>query len=261
LLIITALHLMRVVFTAAYAPPRRFNYLLGLGLFVLLVLLDFSGYMLRWDQGIQWALVVGTNLVGAIPWVGGGAYRLLVGGVQLGAAALLRFYGWHVFGLMIPVIIVTTWHAFRVRRDGGIAVPPPSLRTNQERINRFELVRREVAAMLLAGTLLLLLALFFPAPIAAPIQEVTAPAASARAPWFFLWVQEMLQWGDPFLWGVAVPLLLMVLMALIPYILPLPAPSDWGHWLPRSNRMAQFILASLSLLWLVLTLLAILPLE
>ncbi len=62
LLIVAAVHLLRVVFTAAYSQPRRFNYLLGLGLFVLAVLLDFTGYILRWDSGICYPLVTGTNL-------------------------------------------------------------------------------------------------------------------------------------------------------------------------------------------------------
>ncbi len=48
LVIVALIHLLRVVFTGAYAPPRRFNYLLGLCLFILILFLDFSGYVLRW---------------------------------------------------------------------------------------------------------------------------------------------------------------------------------------------------------------------
>ena len=70
LVIVALVHLLRVIFTGAYAPPRRFNYLLGMGLLVLAVLLDFTGYVLRWDEGIRWALVAGTNLVKSIPLIG-----------------------------------------------------------------------------------------------------------------------------------------------------------------------------------------------
>ena len=79
LIIVSAIHLARVVFTGAHAPPRAFNYLLGLGLFLLSILLDFTGYVLRWDQGVQWAIVVGTNLVKIIPWIGKSLYLLTVG--------------------------------------------------------------------------------------------------------------------------------------------------------------------------------------
>lgn len=255
LLIVSAVHLIRIVFTGAYAPPRRFNYLLGLALFVLVILFDFTGYILRWDQGIQWALVVGTNLVKSIPWIGNALYQLLVGGAQPGAATLLRFYAWHIFGLTLPGAVLLIWHIFRVRRDGGIAVPPPAQRPNAERIPRAQLVRREVVAMLITGAVLLLLSAFVPAPIAPAIAEITAPSSDAYAPWFFLWVQQMLKWGDPFWWGVMAPLAILLLLALLPYAFPKPAINELGRWFPKSNRLAQVTLAMIACLVLLFTLL------
>jgi cytochrome b-561 len=268
LLVVSAVHLIRVVFTGSYAPPRRFNYLLGLVLFVLVILLDFTGYVLRWDQGIQWALVVGTNLIKTIPILGERLYILLMGGTQPGAATLIRFYAWHLFGLTLVAVIVMVWHVFRVRRDGGIALPPPGLRIDTDsagkrgasRIPRSELVRREVLAMLFTGAALILLSVFIPAPISAPIKEITSSAADVSAPWFFLWVQQMLTWGDPFLWGVIVPLVLLVILALIPYVLPLPAPSQIGRWFPKSNRLAQIVLGLIAVMVIILTLINLLPL-
>ena len=259
LLAVSALHLLRVVFTGAYDRPRRFNYLLGLALFFFLILLDFTGYILRWDQGIQWALVVGTNLVKTIPGIGQSLYQMLVGGSQPGAATLIRFYTWHVFGLALLGAILTIWHAFRVRRDGGIAVPPPKQRSSSERISRYELVRREVIAMLLTGAGLLLLSTLFPAPIAPAITELTALSGETHAPWFFLWVQQLLKWGDPFLWGVLVPLLVFALLALIPYLFPRPAEHELGRWFPKSNRLAQVVLAVVTLLLILFILLALGP--
>ncbi|MBN2148123.1 MAG: cytochrome b N-terminal domain-containing protein [Anaerolineales bacterium] len=257
LLIVSAVHLVRVIFTGAYAPPRRFNYLLGLLLFVFAILFDFSGYMLRWDQGIQWALVVGTNLIKSIPLLGNALYQILVGSAQPGPATLIRFYAWHIFGLTLLAGIALFWHIFRVRRDGGIAVPPPKMRAAPERISRSELLRREVAAMLWVGAALLLLAAFAPAPIAPVMTEVTAQVKDAQAPWFFLWVQQMLKWGDPFFWGVFVPLILLLLLALIPYALPQPAAGELGRWFPKSNRLAQITLAVIAALVLLFTLLAL----
>jgi len=127
LLVVSVVHLIRIIFTGAYTPPRRFNYLLGLGLFILVIFLDFTGYVLRWDTGIQWAFVVGTNLIKSIPWIGQALYGAMVGSTQLGQAALTRFYTWYVFGLTGLGGILTVWHIFRVRRDGGIATPPPRI--------------------------------------------------------------------------------------------------------------------------------------
>lgn len=253
LVVVSAIHLLRVVFTGAYASPRRFNYLLGMGLFVLLLLLDFTGYILRWDQDICWALVTGTNLLKTVPGIGGLLFRLVVGGENACANALLRFYTWHIFALLLPAVILTIWHVFRVRRDGGIAVPPPTYREDPARITRFELVRREVLAMLLVGAGLMLLSTFFPAPIAPPITGEPVATAEARAPWFFLWVQQILKWGDPFLWGVLIPLGFLMFLVLIPYIFPHPAQSELGRWFPSSGRAAQIAAGGLTLLLLILT--------
>lgn len=56
------LHLIRVAFSGGY-KGRRSNWLIGISLLLLVVLLDFTGFVLRWDGGALWALTVGTNLL------------------------------------------------------------------------------------------------------------------------------------------------------------------------------------------------------
>lgn len=258
LIIVSAVHLVRVVFTGAYIPPRRFNYLLGLALFIVSIFLNFTGYILRWDTGIQWALVVGTNLIKTIPFFGNKLYTILIGGTEPGSPTLIRFYAWHVFGLMIISAILIGWHAFRVRRDGGIALPPPSLRADPERITRFELVRRETLAMILTSAALIILSIFSPAPIASPIRlsVLQSVPESAAAPWFFLWVQQMLKWGDPFLFGILIPVIILLILVLIPYISPKPLEGELGRWFPKSNRLAQIVLGLIAFIVILFTLLA-----
>jgi len=91
LVIVSAIHLIRIVFTGAYAKPRRFNYLIGLALLILVILLDFTGYILRWDKDICLPLLVGTNLIKTIPWIGNFLYFLAVGGEEVCITALPRF--------------------------------------------------------------------------------------------------------------------------------------------------------------------------
>jgi quinol-cytochrome oxidoreductase complex cytochrome b subunit len=223
------------------------------------VLLNFTGYVLRWDQGIQWALAVGTNLVGTIPVIGDSLFRIVAGSTEVGQSTLTRFYAWHIFGLALPLFAFVGWHIFRVRRDGGIAVSPPAFRSSIARISRFDLVRREVLAMVLTSAALLMFAGVFPAPIAPPITDLSAPASDAGAPWFFLWVQQMLAWGDPFMWGVLVPVGVLVVFGVIPYLFPLPSDSELGRWFPRSNRVARYIALLISAAIIVLTLTATVP--
>ncbi len=241
LVLVLMVHLVRVILTGAYAPPRRFNYLLGLFLLVIALLLDFTGYVLRWDEGIRWALVVGTNLLKTIPGIGEGLYQFVIGGTEPGPSSLIRFYSWHIYGLTLIFSGITAWHIFRIRRDGGISAPQPGHRDTQQRIPRAALIHKEVLAMLLGGAALLILAGFIPAPIDQPLSPTGTLAGDTGAPWFFLWIQETLKLGDPFLWGVAVPLLAVIILGLLPYILPNPEPSQQGRWLPRGNRAAQII--------------------
>ena len=189
-LVMTAVHLVRVVFTGAYAPPRRFNYLLGLALLVAAILLDFTGYILRWDQGIQWALVVGTNLVKTIPWLGSALYVILTGGTDLGASTLIRFYSWHIFALTLGFVVLTVWHIFHVRRDGGIAVPPAST-SHRPSAHLAPRTRPPRGPCSVADE---------PLPCCSfqrsgqrrllhPSPNISAVSPDASAPWFFLWIQ------------------------------------------------------------------------
>lgn len=259
LMIVVSIHLLRVVLTGAYARHRRLNYLIGLGMFVLALLLDFTGYVLRWDEGIRWALVVGTNLLKTIPWVGESLYQLVVGGPEPGLSSLERFYTWHIFVLTLAMIIFGAWHIFRVRRDGGIAVPPPNQRPDPTRISRFDLVRREVKVMLISGVVLLFIAMLFPAPIERPITQTAVDIHNARAPWFFLWVQQLLKLGDAFAYGVGAPVLLLLALGVLPYALPQAADHEYGRWFPRGNRIAQIVIILIALIITVLTILAIIP--
>ncbi len=259
LMIAVSVHLLRVVLTGAYARHRRLNYLIGIGMLVLVLLLDFTGYVLRWDEGIRWALIVGTNLLKTVPWIGNSLYQLAVGGPEPALSSVERFYTWHIFVLTLVMIILGAWHIFRVRRDGGIAVPPPDQRQDNARISRFDLGRREVLVMVIAGVILLFVAVLFPAPIARPITQTGVNIESARAPWFFLWVQQLLKFGDPFRWGVALPVVLLIGLSILPYILPQTRDDELGRWFPPGNRLAQIIILVVTLALIILTIVAVMP--
>jgi quinol-cytochrome oxidoreductase complex cytochrome b subunit len=245
LVVMVILHLLRVTFTGGYKQPRRFNWLLGLILLAAVLLLDFTGYALKWDSDIAWALLVGTNLLKSIPLIGPALYGTVVGGQEIGPDTVVRLYGWHIFGLALIAFCFIAWHIFRVRRDGGIS--SEQTRSNDvkstesidrpARISRNELVPREALAMLIATIILLALALFFP-PAIGPQGNFVQPPAEATAPWIFIWVQQLLRWGDPFVMGVLLPIGLLVLLALVPYLID-RSPAGVARWFNREGRRAQ----------------------
>jgi len=130
-------------------------------------------------------------------------------------------------------------------------VAPAAARQSHVRISRFELAQREGLAILYGTVLLSLLSLFLPAPIAPPMSEISLASAEARAPWFFLWVQELLKYGPPFTMGVLIPATVFTYFALIPYLFPPPQPHELGEWFPKSGRIVQIssALILLALLW------------
>lgn len=238
MVIAVVLHLLRVVFTGAYKPPRRFNYVIGLALLAITLLLNFTGYVLRWDEGTRWALVVGTNLVKETPLIGGALYQMIVGGPDIGPATTIRFYAWHILGLAVPAFFLIGWHVFRVRRDGGISHRPRE-HDPEPRIPRAQLVQTETLAMLVILAALIFLAILIPAPLGARADLPTRPD-KAQAPWFFLWVQVLLRAIPPVWAGVLIPLGLLLLLGVIPYALD-RSTTGVAEWFNREGRAAQVL--------------------
>src|SRR3989338_1693457 len=126
LMVITVwLHIFRVFMTGSYKPPREFNWMVGVVLLVLTMLMSFTGYLLPWDQLAIWAITVGSNMAGATPLVGAAgpgssllgigdvnfvhaasdARFALLGGRFVGEAAFLRFYVLHWIGFSFFLMI------------------------------------------------------------------------------------------------------------------------------------------------------------
>ncbi len=117
------LHMSRVFYHGAYKPPREFNWIVGVVLLFLTLLLSFSGYLLPWDQLALWAVTVGTNMASFVPVIGAQVKFGLLAGVDVTAATLLRFYVLHVLFFPFIIVIFMAVHFWRVRKDGGISGP------------------------------------------------------------------------------------------------------------------------------------------
>src|SRR5678815_5238498 len=127
------LHMYRVFLTGSYKPPREFNWVVGVLLLVLTLLLSFTGYLLPWDQLSIWAVTVGSNMGRATPVLGheGPGHELvpglnnvydarafLFGGGEIGPHTLMRFYILHCIFIPLVTSIFLAVHFWRIRRDG-----------------------------------------------------------------------------------------------------------------------------------------------
>ncbi len=142
LMIITVwLHMLRVFLTGSYKRPREFNWVVGVLLLVMTMLLSFTGYLLPDDQLGFWAVTVGTNMARATPLLGhegpfgpqlgmtpyNDVRFALLGGSIVDANALLRAYIWHCIAIPLIASVFMGVHFWRVRKDGGISGPAPMM--------------------------------------------------------------------------------------------------------------------------------------
>ncbi len=117
------LHMSRVFYHGAYKPPREFNWVVGVVLLFLTIMLSFTGYLLPWDQIAYWAITIGTNMANYAPLLNKPSQLLLLGGIEVGQNTLLRFYVLHVILMPLAAAVFLAVHFWRIRKDGGISGP------------------------------------------------------------------------------------------------------------------------------------------
>ena len=116
-------HMFKVFYRGAYRPPRQFNWVIGVFQLLLTLLLSYTGYLLPWDQLAFWAVTVGSNIAKAVPLIGAKMRFLMLGGHEVNANALLRFYVLHCVILPLVAVLLIAVHFWRIRKDGGLYVP------------------------------------------------------------------------------------------------------------------------------------------
>ncbi|MCE8423309.1 MAG: cytochrome b N-terminal domain-containing protein [Candidatus Methanoperedens sp.] len=112
------LHMMRIYFMGAYKKPRELNWVVGVSLLLITTTFGFSGYLLPWDQLSFWATKIGTGIAGSIPIIGGYISLILVGGNDIGAETITRFFTIHVMILPITIAVFLILHFAMVRIQG-----------------------------------------------------------------------------------------------------------------------------------------------
>lgn len=284
MVIVVFLHMCRVFFTGGYKRPRQFNWVVGVGLLVLTLGLSFTGYLLPWDQLSYWAITVGSSIVGYAPWIGDSIKYLLLGGHTIGPGTVLRFYVLHCVVLPAGMLTLVAVHFFRVRKDGLSSAPVPEpMPVEETEPGRFPASTRSYGLMaltdrpsqpvvevdpddevmswphLLYRELLLLLATLVVLHVVsllfnAPLEEIADPTRTpnpAKAPWYFLGLQELVHYSA-FVGGILIPALLLLLLILVPYLDSVPR--GVGVWFSKERRWVNSIFAVLVVLSVLFTL-------
>ena len=220
LIVVAVLHLIRVFATGSYRPPRELNWLIGVAMLLLVLGANFTGYLLPWDQLAYWAITVGTSIISYVPLIGQWLSQLVLGGPEVGANTLLNFYSMHISFIPLAIFGLMSYHFWRVRKDGGLTMPRSSKQTEAPKPERVttipHLVNREMIFAIGWIAALLLFSMLVPAPL----EGIANPALSpnpAKAPWYFMGLQELLLHFHPLVGAIVLPSLAILGIFLLPF--------------------------------------------
>ncbi len=286
MVLVVFLHLMRTFYTASYKnglnpeAKRWKNWMLGVALLILTLLLSFTGYLLPWDQLAVWAVTVGTNIAKSVPVIGDQLRFALLGGNDIGGATLLRFYVLHCFILPLFTFLLVVYHMWRIRKDGGLACVEQeyiAIKQTREPLSKEDtkkktysllgvkdnvsvailksirgetvsaspdVTRRILLVLLFTVLVTTVFAILSPAPLEEPA-NMNSPPNPAKAPWYFLWLQELVSIttfrigsftvSGGLIGGILIPGILVMLLAFWPFLDRSPAEAA-GVWFHKTRR-------------------------
>jgi quinol-cytochrome oxidoreductase complex cytochrome b subunit len=221
LVLMVFLHMLRVFFTGAFQSPRQFNWIIGLMMFGLVMAANFTGYLLPYDQLAYWAVTVSTGMLEYVPAVGVRLQEAILGGSEIGPATVRIFFALHTTLVPVVLLLLMGFHFWRIRKSGGLVLPRRPEEGPVEDPIRVpvlpNLLLREVVTALVLVAGVLMLSVFFNAPLASPANPGLSPNPT-KAPWYFAGLQEMLLHLHPAFAVFVIPTLVIAALAALPYV-------------------------------------------
>jgi ubiquinol-cytochrome c reductase cytochrome b subunit len=237
MVVLIFVHLCRTFLMGSYKFPREVNWLTGVLLFGLTLGMAFTGQLLRWDQNAYWAVVVGAEQAGRVPWLGDTLAQVLTAGQTVGGATLTRFYATHVFVFPALIIGLVAVHLYLVVQHGiseppgrGRVVDPATYEQEYEELIRKEGIPfwpdaawKDVVFALAVGSIVLVLAVIVGPAALGTKADPTIIQADPRPDWYFLWyfaLLALLPADVENLFMVGFPLLVVVVLLALPLLAP-----------------------------------------
>ncbi len=145
---------------------------------------------------------------------------------------------------LVFLLVFFTWYSMReaVLNDRRLDAGKPPIEKEEE--NRVwvwpDLVYIELIALILCSVVLIVWSIVLQAPLEQPANGSVTPNPS-KAPWYFLGLQEMLVYFDPWLAGVVLPGLIIVGLMAIPYIDTNPKGNGYYTFKERKVEITIFL--------------------
>ena len=123
MIVLIGIHMIRVYITASYKYPREMNWISGVLLFILTVVMGFTGQLLRWDSNGVWSTLVAAEQLSRVPFIGEYIAEFIFGGSTINGDSLMRFFNYHVFITPALIFGIVGFHLYLVIKN-GISEPP-----------------------------------------------------------------------------------------------------------------------------------------
>ena len=221
LIVVVFLHMLRTFFTGAFHGARQFNWVIGVLLLLGVVAANFTGYLLPWDQLSYWAITIVTGMLGYVPGLGEWLQTTARAGTEIGSSTLVLFYTLHTTVLPVALLLFMAFHFWKVRKAGGVVIPHPY---GEEPVTRPattlfvpDLLVREFSVALILTAAVMVFALLLDAGLGAPANPGMSPNP-AKAPWYFMGLQELLLHFHPLFAVLVIPLVALVALFAVPYL-------------------------------------------
>jgi ubiquinol-cytochrome c reductase cytochrome b subunit len=117
--IVVYLHMFRALMYGSYKAPRELLWLLGMGIYLVLMAEAFMGYLLPWGNMSFWGAQVIVSLFGTIPVVGDGLVEWIRGDYYISDITLNRFFALHVVALPFVLVGLVVAHILALHEVGS----------------------------------------------------------------------------------------------------------------------------------------------
>jgi len=186
-----AMHLLQVLLWGAYKKPRELQWIVGVILFILTLVLGLTGYLLPWDLNALLASKVAIQVAGSVPIVGPATQMFLQVGADIGTLTINRFFGIHVWLMPAMLVLLVGMHLAIFRWNGPAG--PPIDETPKLKPGRFWPDQMFMDTVLSFVIFVIVVALSFASP--APLDDKADPNNTAFVPypaWYFMALYAML---------------------------------------------------------------------
>lgn len=117
--IVIYLHMFRALMYGSYQKPRELIWLVGMGIYLVLMAEAFMGYLLPWGQMSYWGAQVILSLAGAVPVVGDELSLWIRGDYVISGVTLNRFFALHVVAMPIILLALVVVHILALHEVGS----------------------------------------------------------------------------------------------------------------------------------------------